>query len=218
MRAVGSAERIGRKSAQLVVNALQVALGQHHIAVENYEILAPCALRSVVAALSRSGVLLHVIVQVELSGISCAHFLAVARRAVLHHDHLKVGERLVCHALQKFVHFVRTVVNGNDEAVFHNLQLFSGWCMKTVKRQCNIIKTRKGKKRHAALRVRFLPFPVIVFRYVLFLHALQIAAVAGVNLYEIALVDEQRYANLNTSLESSRLCSVCRCIAFDARL
>ena len=58
---------------------------------------------------------------------------------------------------------------------------------------------------------------LFVWSCLLLLHALQVAAVASVNLYEVALVDEQRYANFNASLESSRLGSVCSCVALDRK-
>ena len=48
-----------------------------------------------------------------------AHLLTRHGRAVLYHYHLKVGLRLVCEAFEQFVHFVRTIVNGNNYAVFH---------------------------------------------------------------------------------------------------
>jgi len=52
---------------------------------------------------------------------------------------------------------------------------------------------------------------------ILILHTLQIAAVAGVNLDEVALVDKQRYTYLNAGLQCCRLGSVCGGIALDAR-
>ena len=52
----------------------------------------------------------------------------------------------------------------------------------------------------------------------LLLHALDVATVAGIYLYEVALVDEERYADLSTCLKSCRLESVCSCIALYAWL
>ena len=78
MGAVRSAEGVCRHAPQLVVDMPEIAVGKHHVAVEYDEILSPRALRPVVAALSRTRVLLHVVVQVELSGVSCAHLFAVA--------------------------------------------------------------------------------------------------------------------------------------------
>ena len=52
----------------------------------------------------------------------------------------------------------------------------------------------------------------------LLLYALQVAAVASVHLNEVAFVNEEGHADLNASLKSGRLESVCGCIALDARL
>ena len=70
--------------------------------------------------------------------------------------------------------------------------------------------------------------PPMLFTFLLFysfsafilllLNTLQVAAVACVNLHEVAFVNEERHTDLNTSLKSSRLQSVCSCIALDARL
>ena len=52
----------------------------------------------------------------------------------------------------------------------------------------------------------------------LLLSTSQIAAVAGVNLNEVALVDEQGNAHLNASLQCGGLQGVGGCVALDARL
>ena len=52
----------------------------------------------------------------------------------------------------------------------------------------------------------------------LFLHAAEVAAVAGVNLYEVALVDEQRHAYLDACLERGGLGGVGGRVALDAGL
>ena len=52
----------------------------------------------------------------------------------------------------------------------------------------------------------------------LLLHALDVATVAGIYLYEVALVDEERYTDLSTCLKSCWLESVCSCIALYAWL
>ena len=53
---------------------------------------------------------------------------------------------------------------------------------------------------------------------ILFLHTLEVAAIASVNLNEVAFVHEERHAYFNASLKSGRLQSVSGCIALDARL
>ena len=53
---------------------------------------------------------------------------------------------------------------------------------------------------------------------VLFLHALQVRTVAGVNLYEVTLVDKQGHADFYTSLQCGGLGSVGSGITLDARL
>ena len=64
----------------------------------------------------------------------------------------------------------------------------------------------------------FLLFYSFYAFILLLLNTLQVAAVACVNLHEVAFVNEERHTDLNTSLKSSRLQSVCSCIALDARL
>ena len=54
MGTVGTAKGVGRLALQLIVNGFEVAVGQHHVAVEHYDIVASGALYAVVAALSRT--------------------------------------------------------------------------------------------------------------------------------------------------------------------
>lgn len=95
-------------------------------------------------------------------------------------------------------------------------------------------KTKKSKKVESTITDIRITSSQMLFTFLLFyyftfkklftvkslllLNALQIAAVACVNLYKVALVNEQRHTDLNASLKSSRLQSVCSCIALDARL
>lgn len=68
--------------------------------------------------------------------------------------------------------------------------------------------------------MRLLLFYLFTFLplYFLFFHAVDVASVACVHLYQVALVDEQRHTYLNAGLKSCRLCRVGCGIAFYARL
>ena len=74
-------------------------------------------LRTVVAALSGTGVLLAVIAEVELRHETRAYVLTLYRRSVFDDDQLKVFLRLTTEALQQFPHLVGTVEHRDDDAV-----------------------------------------------------------------------------------------------------
>ena len=104
-----------------IVYRLKVSFGQHHVGVEHDEPVAVGALCAVVAALSRSAVVLIIIMYVECAGIFFAHLLAGFLRPVFHDNHLEVAQRLACQALQQFVHLVGTVEYGYDNGILHGL-------------------------------------------------------------------------------------------------
>ncbi len=52
----------------------------------------------------------------------------------------------------------------------------------------------------------------------LLLYTAEVRTIACVNLNKVALVDEERYTDLNTCFKSSWLSSVCSCIALDTWL
>ena len=78
-------------------------------------------LHAVVAALSGSGVSLLEVLDVELGFILVAHSAARHHRTVLHDNHLEVLHRLARKAIEQLVHFVRTVVYGDNNAEHHSL-------------------------------------------------------------------------------------------------
>ena len=119
MRAVGTAEGVGRFAVKLVVYGLQVAFGHYNVGVKHDEILSLGAFRAVVAALPRTAVLFRVIVQVEASFVFCAYVLAWRGAAVFNYNYLKILYCLCGKAGQQFVNLVGAVVNGNDKRVFH---------------------------------------------------------------------------------------------------
>ena len=108
MRAVGSAESVGRLALQFVRHRRQYS-----------QVVALAAFRPVVAGLSGAGVGLGEVLYAELLRIFLADILARHRRTVLHYHHFEVGFALTGEAVEQFVHLVRTVVNGNYYAVFH---------------------------------------------------------------------------------------------------
>lgn len=90
MCAIGPAKGIGRLAVQFFRYGCEVALGKHHVAVEDEQVVALGTLRTVVSALSGSGVRFHEIVQVEPSGILVADLLARSLRAVFYDDDFKI--------------------------------------------------------------------------------------------------------------------------------
>ena len=126
MGAVGASKGVGVAGFQLIVHGGEVTLGKHHVGVEDDEIFALGSLRSVIAALAGTGVLLGVVVQVEACGMALAHLLAGAHRTILHHNHLEVAQRLCDEALQQLVHLFGAVVHGDDDGVFHSWRVDGG--------------------------------------------------------------------------------------------
>ena len=102
-------------AACLLLHCLQIPLGQHHVAVEHDEPLALCALGTVVAALARAAVGLHEILQVELVFVFPTDLLAGYLRAIFDDDDFKILYFLPAEALQQFVHFVGTVIDGHND-------------------------------------------------------------------------------------------------------
>ena len=76
MRLVGTAECIGRFTAQLITYSLQITFWQDHVAVEYQEILTFGTLGTIVATLTRTRVLLIVIMYIHHVLVSFAHILA----------------------------------------------------------------------------------------------------------------------------------------------
>ena len=121
MGAVRTAERLAGVADNRCIHSIQVSFRQHDIAVKHDEIFALGTLRTVVAALSGTGVGLAEILDIQLAVVLVAHLFARYAAAVLHDDDLKVAEGLMREALKQFVHFVGTIVNGYDNRVFHVL-------------------------------------------------------------------------------------------------
>ena len=117
--AVGSAKGVAVGRRQFLVHGLKIPLRNHDIGVENDEPFALRALRAVVTTLSGAAVVLVIVVDIQLFSISFAYFPTGICRSVLHDEHLKIAGLLAGEALQKLFYFVRTIINGNDEAVFH---------------------------------------------------------------------------------------------------
>ena len=131
MGAVRTAESVGRLTFQFGADGSDVALGQHHVRVEDEHILALGSLHAVVAALSGSGVRLCEVLDVELGFVLLAYVTARHLRSVLHDNHLEVLHRLARKAIEQLVHFVRTVVYGDNNAEHHSL---SGYYEKKSKK------------------------------------------------------------------------------------
>ena len=119
VRPVWSAEGVARLALQFMVDGLQVARRHDAVRVQDEEVFAPGTFGGIVARLSGTRVGLCVVVQVQAVCIAVGYFPAGQGRAVVHHDDLEVAPGLRREALQQFVHFVRTVVDGDEEGVFH---------------------------------------------------------------------------------------------------
>ena len=123
--AVGTAEGIGRLALQLLLYSSEIAVGQHHVAVENDDILALCTLHAIVAALSGTRVGFVKIVDVELRGILLTHIAARHLRPVFHNDYLKTSDGLSREALKQRVNLAGAVEHRHDktESCHHNKKI-----------------------------------------------------------------------------------------------
>ena len=99
MCTVGPAEGIARFALQFCFDGFQIAGWHDDVRVEDEQVFAPGTLGGIVARLSRPGVGLGVVVQVETAGIAFGHFAAGQGRTVVHHDDLEVAERMRRQAL-----------------------------------------------------------------------------------------------------------------------
>ena len=94
MCTVGTAESIGILIFQFSVYSIEIFRWQYNVRVENDKILAFCTFGTVVAALSRSAVVLGKIVYIQRPGISFAYILACEGAAVFNDDNFKILESL----------------------------------------------------------------------------------------------------------------------------
>ena len=125
MCAVGSTKGIGRRGLQFGLDGVQIAGGQDAVRIQYNKVFAVAAFGTVVAGLAGAGVGLGVVVQVQPVGVLQRYVAARHRRTVFHHNDFEVAEGLLQQALQQFVHFVGTVVYGNDEGIAHGVFLYS---------------------------------------------------------------------------------------------
>ena len=129
--AIGSAKSIGRLASQLVVDGLEIVHRQHDVAVKYDEILALCALGTIVAALAGATIGFVKILQVEPIGVLVADRPAGNRRTIFDNDDLEVLQRLASEALEQLIHLVGTIKNRDDNRVFHGQPLISVQILKT---------------------------------------------------------------------------------------
>lgn len=117
--AVRPSKGIARTALQLVFHGLQIAGGQHAVAVQHYQVFALRTLCAIVARLPGTAVFLAVITQCQPGGMLFDNVLARYGGAVFDHHHLKVLHCLSLQAGKQLVYFVGAVVDGNDEGVSH---------------------------------------------------------------------------------------------------
>ena len=117
--AVGTSESVAWFARKFVVHRLQISGGQDAVAVQHYEVFALRALGPVVARLAGTAVLLLEITQCQPGGVLVDNILARYRGAVFDHHYLEVLQCLHLQAGKQFVYLVGTIVDGNDEGVFH---------------------------------------------------------------------------------------------------
>ena len=119
MCAVGAAKGVARLTLQLLLDMGEVVGRQHHVGIQNNQVLAPGMVGGKIARLTGPGIGLGVVVQLQAVGIGLHAVGAGQRGAVVHHNHLKVGKALVRQALQQFLHLVGAVVHGYEYGIFH---------------------------------------------------------------------------------------------------
>ena len=74
---------------------------------------------TVVACLTGTAVLLGEVLYLQLILKLSDYIFASHGRAVLDHNHLKIGESLLTQAFQQFANLVRPVIDGDYDGVFH---------------------------------------------------------------------------------------------------
>ena len=79
MGAVGASKSIAGRGVEFRVNRLKIALRQHHVAVENDDILALRPFHAIIARAARARVFFHEIAHIERIGIALCHLLAGLR-------------------------------------------------------------------------------------------------------------------------------------------
>ena len=119
VRPVWSTEGIGRLPFQFLIYCKQIVFWKHYIGVEHYDVFSFCPFCSIVAALSRSAVLLIIIMYVELVAEAGTFFLAWLGTAILYYDDLEILQGLAGKALKQFFYLVRSVVNRYYYRIFH---------------------------------------------------------------------------------------------------
>ena len=121
MSPVGAAKGIGVPAGKLTVDGIEIIGRQDRVGIKYYEIVAGGPLGGKVARRAGAGVAFIVIPYVDSGGITLDNVFTLKSRAVFGHDDLYVAHVAILagKALQKFVHFVRTVVNRNDNRIFH---------------------------------------------------------------------------------------------------
>ena len=115
MGAVRSSESVTRLTPQFAVDRLHIAGRHDDVGVEDEQIIALRPPGGIVAGLSGTGIGFLEIVHVQPVGILADHLGAGGGGSVVDHDDLETGRGLCGEALQQFVHFVGTVVDGNKE-------------------------------------------------------------------------------------------------------
>ena len=130
MRGIRSSECVARILPDAVVHRLHVAVGQHHVGVEDNHIFACGAFHPVVPGWTRTAVGFVEIPHVKLTGVFFHHVLAGHLRPVFHDDHLKVLDGLPGKAVKEFVNLVGAVEHGHDDRIFRHF--FLSWSAKLL--------------------------------------------------------------------------------------
>ena len=119
MGAVGASEclthcpRLHAIREELRPHRAEIALGQHHIAVEDDDEAALSALHAVVPTIAWTTVGLLEILQPQPSSIFLHHVFAGRLATVFHDDNLHILLPLPHDGLQQFVDLVRAVIDGD---------------------------------------------------------------------------------------------------------
>lgn len=117
--AVGTPESIARLAVKFGLYGLQIVFRHDDIRVQNDEVLASAVFGPIVARRPWTRVGLEVVAQSESALVFLTDVIAFLRRAVLHHNDLKIFERLMAKALQQLIDFLWPVVDGYDDRKPH---------------------------------------------------------------------------------------------------
>ena len=124
MGAIRPPEGIAGRGVEFGIDGGQIAFGEENVAVQDEQIVALGAFRTVVARLSRSAVGFGIVVDAKAVGIAGHDGIAGDTAAVFDDDHFEVGETLARQRIEQLIALVGTVIYGDYDGKSHICEAF----------------------------------------------------------------------------------------------